>query len=92
MKKHVNIRVIGEVQGVFFRASAREKAAQLHINGFVRNEKDGSVYVEAEGEEGDLSRFLEWCQRGPIHAKVDRCEVTEATLAGHEGFHIQRVG
>jgi acylphosphatase len=92
MKKHINIRVMGEVQGVFFRASAREKAVQLHINGLVRNEKDGSVYLEAEGEESDLSKFLEWCQRGPIHAKVDRCEVTEATLSGYEGFHIQRFG
>jgi acylphosphatase len=92
LKKHINIRVIGEVQGVFFRASTREKAVQLHIHGVVRNERDGSVYIEAEGEEADLSKFLEWCQRGPIHANVDRCEVTEATLAGYEGFHIQRTG
>ena len=92
MKKHINIKVIGEVQGVFFRASAREKALQFRIHGFVRNERDGSVYIEAEGEEDDLSKFLQWCRRGPIHAKVDRCDVTEAILAGYEGFQIQRYG
>jgi hypothetical protein len=33
---------------------------------------------------------VQWCQRGPMHAKVDRCEVTESAFAGHAGFHIQR--
>jgi acylphosphatase len=46
---HVSIRISGKVQGVFFRASTKGKAEQYGINGFVRNEKDGSVYIEAEG-------------------------------------------
>ena len=51
MKKSVIIVVRGRVQGVFFRASAAEKAAELRLAGFVRNEPDGSVYMEAEGDE-----------------------------------------
>jgi len=47
--KHLNITVKGVVQGVFFRASTKDQADQLGICGLVRNEQDGSVYVEAEG-------------------------------------------
>jgi acylphosphatase len=47
--KHINIKITGKVQGVFFRASTKAVADQIGVKGFVKNEKDGSVYVEAEG-------------------------------------------
>ncbi|WP_431293764.1 acylphosphatase [Pedobacter sp. P26] len=49
--KHLNIKVTGKVQGVGFRETTKIIANQMMVNGFVRNEKDGSVYIEAEGEE-----------------------------------------
>ena len=49
--KHLSIRVTGKVQGVFFRASTREEAQRLGLCGWVRNEADGSVRIEAEGDE-----------------------------------------
>ena len=49
MIKHFDITVQGKVQGVWFRDSTMKEAKRLGINGFVRNEPDGSVYVEAEG-------------------------------------------
>lgn len=72
MKRHLNIKIYGQVQGVFFRYSAQEKAEELKIAGFARNEPDGSVYIEAEGEEGDLKSFLEWCENGPDSANVEK--------------------
>jgi acylphosphatase len=83
------IRVQGRVQGVFFRASARAEAQRLGLCGFVRNEPDGSVYAEAEGERETLQQFLDWCRRGPPHARVDRVEVEEGAAEGREGFRIQ---
>ncbi len=71
--KHVNIRVSGKVQGVFFRASTKEQADQLGVKGFARNEPNGDVYIEAEGEEDKLNLFLEWCARGPSKARVENC-------------------
>lgn len=70
MIKHVNIKLTGKVQGVFFRVAIREKAEGLGIKGFARNEDDGSVYVEAEGEAEDLEKLIEWCWQGPRLAQV----------------------
>lgn len=80
MVKHLNIRISGGVQGVFFRASTCEKAQEFNIKGFVRNESDGSIYIEAEGEEKKLTQFLNWCHRGSPLARVDKVETHEATL------------
>lgn len=90
MKKHISIRISGLVQGVYFRASTKEVADSLGIHGFVRNEPDGSVYVEAEGEDQNLSAFLEWCGRGPSRAEVDSCRVNEGALQSYERFVIER--
>ncbi len=61
--KHLNIKIHGQVQGVFFRDSAKQAADKLGIKGFAKNEADGTVYIEAEGEEAGLGKFLEWCRR-----------------------------
>jgi len=86
---HFAIRVSGRVHGVFFRASAREEARRLGLCGFVRNEPDGSVYAEAEGERAALDRFVEWCRRGPSHAWVKSVDVKEGTMQGFAGFVVR---
>lgn len=63
MAKHLEIKVYGKVQGVSFRNFASQKAHELAILGFVRNEMNGTVYIEAEGEEENLRRFLDWCRK-----------------------------
>lgn len=77
--KHLNIKIFGRVQGVFFRANAKKKADELQITGFARNETDGSVYVEAEGEKENLEKFLEWCHHGPPSARIDKVESKSTT-------------
>lgn len=64
----------GKVQGVFFRASTKEKANQLGLKGFARNRQDGAVEVIAEGNEDDLIQLIDWCNTGPDLAKVDSVE------------------
>ena len=90
MKKHYNIRIQGEVQGVFFRASARTHALALDITGIARNESDGSVYMEAEGRERNLKQFIEWCHRGPERAVVTKVEAEEAPLKNFSSFEVMR--
>lgn len=90
MRKHYNISVAGRVQGVFFRASTKTSADHANIKGFVKNLPDGSVYIEAEGEESDLKQFVSWCSQGPKSAKVERCEVAEAAMKGFGEFKIER--
>lgn len=71
MIKHVKIKIVGVVQGVNFRYYTQARARVLNINGFARNEDDGSVYIEAEGEEAKLNELLKWCQDGPASARID---------------------
>ena len=60
------------MQGVSFRFFTQRKAAELGVCGFVRNEPDGSVYIEAEGSPEVLDQFLRWCRRGPSLARVEK--------------------
>lgn len=73
--KHLDIHVMGMVQGVCFRAAAREKASSLGIKGFVRNEPNGSVFIEAEGPEECLEELVAWCRQGPPSAHVKNIDV-----------------
>jgi len=64
----------GRVQGVFYRASAEEKARALGLTGWVSNLRDGTVEVMAEGSEEKLGALLKWCQQGPRLAKVTKID------------------
>jgi len=70
--KNISINVQGRVQGVFFRASTKQKAEELGISGWVKNKKDKSVSIEAEGKEEALKQLLAWCRQGPHQALVKK--------------------
>lgn len=72
MRKHLSIKIYGKVQGIFFRATAREAAEKLGIKIMAENKPDGSVYIEAEGDEEKLDQFVKWCHRGPALAQVEK--------------------
>jgi acylphosphatase len=76
MVKRFHAIILGRVQGVFYRATAREHAKALGIKGFARNLPDGSVELDAQGEEESLRDLLHWCQHGPPGARVDDVKVT----------------
>jgi len=88
--KHLDIHVRGKVQGVWFRAATQEEAARLGINGFVQNESDGSIYLEAEGSQEQLADLLVWLQQGPPRAEVDDITSNESGLKNFSGFEIRR--
>ena len=82
--------VSGRVQGVFYRASAKTKADELGIMGFVQNLPDGEVYMEAEGPDEKLDLFKAWCSEGPPRAQVEQVEITEGDLRNFTSFGILR--
>jgi len=88
--KHISIRITGKVQGVFFRASTKDIAEKYGIHGFVRNERDGSVYIEAEGEEENMKQFVAWCHHGPMRAEIQRVDLKEGSVQGFIRFEITR--
>ncbi len=63
--------VTGRVQGVGFRFSTVDEARRLGVRGWVRNEADGSVEVEVEGERAAVEALVRFLHRGPPGARVD---------------------
>lgn len=72
----------GRVQGVWFRASACDRARELGVTGWVRNRPDGNVEVMAEGEKERVQRLITWCHQGPEGALVTDVEVEWQTHQG----------
>jgi acylphosphatase len=76
MKKCAHIFVHGLVQGVYFRAYTQKKALEFNIKGWVRNRKDGSVEIMAQGSEAQLKHFIYWCHIGSPASQVDYVDHT----------------
>jgi acylphosphatase len=89
MKKSFRITVSGKVQNVGFRYYTLKTAQEFNIDGFVKNQPDGSVYIEAEGEAGDLETFMDWCRRGPQWARVEQFDIQEQPLMKYKEFRVK---
>lgn len=83
--RRVRAIVKGRVQGVAFRAYTQEHANRLGLGGWVRNRPDGTVEVEAEGDEERLRALIEWLWKGPPAARVDGVQVEWLDGSAQEG-------
>ena len=80
----------GRVQGVFYRAFARDIATQLGLRGWVRNLSDGSVEALLEGSRDEIERAIKHCYSGPPGARVDDIDVTWEDYQGDlQGFQVR---
>lgn len=66
----LDVRVIGRVQGVGFRAATVRQAHLLGVTGWVRNVPDGSVEVLIQGKPEQVDQMLSWLHRGPPAGQV----------------------
>jgi acylphosphatase len=83
------IVISGRVQGVYFRASARDVAHAQRLCGWVRNRLDGGVEAVVEGDKGAVQAFIAWCHRGPPGAHVTAVQVTMELYTGEfQGFRV----
>ena len=78
------------MQGVYFRVSAKQKALNLGVRGFVKNESDGTVSVEVEGESNAVEQMVSWCKKGPELARIKAIEVTELPARNFVSFTIKK--
>jgi acylphosphatase len=85
---HYDVKIHGNVQGVGFRYYAKQTADVLGIFGWVRNESDGSVTLEAEGEEEKIIQFLQWCRTGPRYAKIEKVDIDVSDIKNYSDFKI----
>lgn len=87
----IRARVVisGRVQGVYFRASARDVARAHRLSGWVRNRHDGDVEAVVEGEEEAVRAFIAWCHAGPSGAHVTDVQTTiDPYLGEFHGFRV----
>ena len=89
--QRAEIIVHGRVQGVFYRAFAKEKAELRGLRGFTRNLPDSSVEVVVEGDETSIREFIEDLEEGPSSAVVQRIDVKKTEPKNEFlGFEIRR--
>ena len=81
--------VHGDVQGVFFRDSARSEAEREGLAGWVSNRQDGAVEAVFEGDPDAVERLVQWCRSGPSRADVEDVEATEEEPEGLSGFEVR---
>lgn len=85
------LRVVGRVQGVFFRASTRREAQRLGCVGWVRNTSEGDVEVWCEGPPDAVETLEAWVRAGgPPAATVEQVHVDEVAPEGHTSFAVVR--
>jgi acylphosphatase len=88
--KRISATVSGKVQGVFYRDFARREAEKAGLTGYVRNARDGSVEIVAEGEDVSLKKFVAACKKGPLMAFVKSVELKESAATNEfEVFEVR---
>ena len=89
-RRAVRVRISGHVQGVYFRAWTRGEAERLGLDGWVRNERDGSVTALISGPRGDVDAMIALLHRGPPEAVVAKVTVEDADAAEvPAGFRVR---
>jgi len=83
--------VTGHVQGVAFRAHARDTAREIGVTGFVMNRADGAVLGEAQGSSAQVAAFVAFLHRGSPWSRVDGVTIDESTpIDGEPSFVVRR--
>ena len=86
----IHLLIKGDVQGVFYRATAKKIADGLNLTGWIKNTKDGDVEAIVTGDEAQLQQFINWCKHGPDKAKVEHVIVTQEKEMPFDDFEIIR--
>ena len=89
MVKCVSIRITGRVQHVGFRFFATQEADKRGVSGFVRNEADGSVYIEAQANEEFLDDYIVALHRGPAWSRVHKVDIASLPLGDYQNFSVR---
>lgn len=89
MSVQYEIVVHGRVQGVGFRAAARNQARFLNLKGWVENIPDGSVRVVVCGKKEKCGQFIHWCRRGSGYSWVESLEINEMSPESFKAFSIK---
>jgi len=86
----VHLVIKGKVQGVYYRASARDVAREVGVTGWIKNMTDGNVEALVSGPEERVEKFIEWCRKGPKNAEVSEVIVNDSKERPLADFRITK--
>ena len=89
MGKGISAKVYGRVQGVNFRAWTKQNASSLGLGGWVQNDPDGNLSLEAFGEEEKIDKFKKLLHKGAPMSFVEKVEVQEIPFQSTSVFKIK---
>lgn len=92
MKKIICIHAViyGKVQGVFYRQGTYQRAQELNLTGWVKNNEDGTVELRACGTKEAIHQLIEWLKQGPPKAVVSKVDWHEISEKIYQAFVILR--
>ena len=86
----IHLLIKGEVQGVFFRATAKKIADKLNVTGWIKNTENGDVEAIATGSQQQLEEFINWCKKGPEKSEVEDVIITSEKETSFSDFEVIR--
>jgi acylphosphatase len=89
-RTRAHVHVTGTVQGVYFRATTRDRAREAGVDGWVRNLPDGRVEAVFEGPPDAVDSMVAFCHEGSPAAEVTGVDVERGDPDGLDGFEIRR--
>jgi acylphosphatase len=78
------------VQRVSYRFCTHAQAMKCNLTGYVRNLHNGDVYIEAEGEEDDINKLIDWCYVGSPLSQVKEVNAVESEVKNFETFEVKK--
>ncbi len=84
----LQLLILGKVQGVFYRATAKKVAEELGVKGWIKNTKDNNVEAIITGTEEQVQQFIEWCKKGPARAQVSDVTIAKVDDENFDEFKI----
>jgi acylphosphatase len=88
--RHYNITVKGKVQRVSYRFCTHAQALKCNLTGYVKNLHNGDVFIEAEGQEDDINKLIEWCYVGSPLSNVKEVIAEEDDVKNFETFEVKK--
>lgn len=88
-RERAHVFISGRVQGVFYRANTKEMAAEMEVDGWVKNLNDGRVEAVFEGRRKNIEKIIDWCWEGSSQANVEDIDVSWEDPRDIEGFEIK---
>ena len=86
----IHLLIKGEVQGVFYRATAKKMAEKLTLKGWIKNRENDDVEAMVTGSEQQLEQFINWCKKGPEKAEVEDVIITKEKETPFNDFEVIR--